>query len=139
MTSEEVQKLPKYITGITEIFYKNIPSKELVTVETLQKSVREQMFKKVNLQVEFFLKKARGTIKRRAIKLKKLSPSSFLITLSAMKGKSFCSLIARAVILGAGSSPSFAQITITVPATNGCVDSGVDVSIGEFIQFSAIG
>ncbi len=56
-----------------------------------------------------------------------------------MKGKSFFSLILSGVILGDSSSPSWAQITIKLPAINGCVDSGIDVSIGQSIQFSAIG
>jgi hypothetical protein len=56
-----------------------------------------------------------------------------------MKGRSLFSLIVSVGILGVSSAPSFARTTITLPAKNACVDSKVIVSIGDSIQFSAIG
>jgi hypothetical protein len=41
--------------------------------------------------------------------------------------------------LGTRSLPVLAQTTVAVPAIKGCVDSGINVSRGEAIQFSAIG
>ena len=56
-----------------------------------------------------------------------------------MKGRSIFSLMASLAILGAGSESALAQITITVPARTFCVDSGINVSTGDSLQFSATG
>ena len=58
MTPEEAQKLQEHITGIAEILYKNTPKSELVSLETIEKSVRQQMLKKVSPQVAFFYQKS---------------------------------------------------------------------------------
>lgn len=56
-----------------------------------------------------------------------------------MKGISIFSLMASLAVLGAGSKSALAQVTITVPATTFCVDSGINVSRGDSLQFSAMG
>lgn len=56
-----------------------------------------------------------------------------------MKGRSIFSLMVGFVICGAGSKSVVAQTTIAVPARNFCVDSGINVSRGDSLQFSASG
>jgi hypothetical protein len=56
-----------------------------------------------------------------------------------MKGRSIFSLMVGFVICGAGSESVLAQTTIAVPARSFCVDSGINVSRGDFLQFSASG
>ncbi len=56
-----------------------------------------------------------------------------------MKGRSIFSLMVGFVIFGAGSESVLAQTTIAVPAIKFCVDSGINVSRGDSLQFSASG
>ncbi|TAG97202.1 MAG: hypothetical protein EAZ09_05105 [Oscillatoriales cyanobacterium] len=56
-----------------------------------------------------------------------------------MKEISLFGLMVGFVICGAGSGSVLAQTTIAVPAKNFCVDSGINVSRGDSLQFSASG
>ncbi|MFB8797906.1 MAG: hypothetical protein U7126_27610 [Microcoleus sp.] len=56
-----------------------------------------------------------------------------------MKEISLFGLMVGFVIFGAGSESVLAQTTIAVPAKNFCVDSGINVSRGDSLQFSASG
>ena len=55
MTPEDAQQLQAYIQGIAKILYKNTPESDLVTLESIEKSVRQQMLEQVGPQVAFFL------------------------------------------------------------------------------------
>lgn len=55
MTPEEAQQLQAHITGIAKILYTNTPQSDLVSLETIEKSVRTQMLEKVSPFVAFFL------------------------------------------------------------------------------------
>lgn len=57
MTPEEAQKLQIHIAAIAEILYKNTPESDLVSLEAIEKSVRQQMLEKVSPFVAFFLSK----------------------------------------------------------------------------------
>ncbi len=57
MTPEESQKLQEHITAIAKIFYQNTPSEDLVSIETIEKSVRQQILEKVSPQVAFFFQR----------------------------------------------------------------------------------
>ena len=54
MTPLDAQKLQDYIRGIAEILYKNTDQTDLVSMETIEKSVRQQMLEHVSPQVAFF-------------------------------------------------------------------------------------
>ncbi|MEK0195171.1 MAG: hypothetical protein EAZ78_03665 [Oscillatoriales cyanobacterium] len=56
-----------------------------------------------------------------------------------MKEISLFGLMVGFVIFGAGSESVLAQTTIAVPAIKFCVDSGINVSRGDSLQFSASG
>jgi len=56
-----------------------------------------------------------------------------------MKEISLFGLMVGFVIFGAGSESVLAQTTIAVPARSFCVDSGINVSRGDSLQFSASG
>lgn len=56
-----------------------------------------------------------------------------------MKEISLFGLMVGFVIFGAGSESVLAQTTIAVPAKNFCVDSGINVSRGDSLKFSASG
>lgn len=55
MTPEDAKLLQAYIQGIAKILYKNTPESDLVSLETIEKSVRQQMLEHVSPQVAFFL------------------------------------------------------------------------------------
>lgn len=54
MTPEDAQKLQGYIRGIAEVLYKNTDKTDLVSMEAIEKSVRQQMLEHVSPQVAFF-------------------------------------------------------------------------------------
>lgn len=56
-----------------------------------------------------------------------------------MIGRSIFSLMVGFVIFGAGSESVLGQTSIAVPAKKFCVDSGINVSRGDSLQFSASG
>lgn len=56
-----------------------------------------------------------------------------------MKDRALLGFMVSLATLGTSSLPVLAQTTVAVPAIKGCVDSGINVSSGEAIQFSAIG
>ena len=55
MTPEDAQQLQAYIQGIAKILYKNSSAGDLVSLETIEKSVRQQMLEHVSPQVALFL------------------------------------------------------------------------------------
>lgn len=55
MTPEDAQQLQAYIQGIAQILYKNTSKADLVSLEAIEKSVRQQMLEHVSPQVAFFL------------------------------------------------------------------------------------
>lgn len=55
MTPEDAQQLQAYIQGIAKILYKNTPESDLVTLESIEKSVRQLLLEQVSPQVAFFL------------------------------------------------------------------------------------
>jgi len=56
-----------------------------------------------------------------------------------VKSSSIFSVMFGLTVLGAGSESVLAQTSIAVPARNFCVDSGINVSRGDSLQFSASG
>jgi len=72
MTPEEAQKLQEHITGIAEILYKNTPKSDWVSLETIEKSVREQMLEKVSPQVAFFYQRSDWNDQGTSQKIEKL-------------------------------------------------------------------
>ena len=54
MTPEDAQQLQAYIQGFAEILYKNTDNANLVSLEAIEKSVRQQMLEYVSPQVAFF-------------------------------------------------------------------------------------
>ena len=57
MTPEDAQKLQDHVRGIAEILYKNTDKTDLVSLETIEKSVRRQMLEHVSPQTAFFSSK----------------------------------------------------------------------------------
>jgi hypothetical protein len=57
MTPEDAQKLQDHVRGIAEIFYQNTDKTDLVSLETIEKSVRRQMLEHVSPQTAFFSSK----------------------------------------------------------------------------------
>lgn len=55
MTPEDAQQLQAYIQGIAQILYKNTGAADLVSLEAIEKSVRQQMLEQVSPQVALFL------------------------------------------------------------------------------------
>lgn len=66
MNPEDVQELQAHIQGIAKILYKNTDKTDLVSLETIEKSVRQQMLENVSPEVVFFIKEVTGTNKGRA-------------------------------------------------------------------------
>ncbi len=57
MTPEEVQRLQACTQEIAQILYRNTPSSELVSLESIEKSVRRQMLEHVSPEIALFLSK----------------------------------------------------------------------------------
>lgn len=55
MTPEEAQRVQECIQEIAAILYKNTAPKELVTLEAIGKTVRQQMLEHVSPQIALFL------------------------------------------------------------------------------------
>lgn len=55
MTPEDAQQLQAHIQGIAQILYRNTKDTDLVSLETIEKSVRQQMLEHVSPQVALFL------------------------------------------------------------------------------------
>lgn len=71
MTPEDAQELQAHIQGIANILYKNTNMTDLVSLEAIEKSVRQQMLEHVSPQVAFFfIKQVTGTQKGRARRLR---------------------------------------------------------------------
>lgn len=54
MTPEEGEELQAHIQGIANILYKNTNRADVVSLEAIEKSVRQQMLEHVSPQVAFF-------------------------------------------------------------------------------------
>jgi hypothetical protein len=54
MTPEDAEELQAHIQGIAKILYKNTNRTDLVSLEAIEKSVRQQMLEHVSPQVAFF-------------------------------------------------------------------------------------
>ncbi len=57
MNPEDAQELQAHIQGIAKILYKNTDKTDLVSLETREKSVRQQMLEHVSPEVAFFYQK----------------------------------------------------------------------------------
>lgn len=57
MTPEEVQRLQACTQEIAQILYRNPQSSELVSLESIEKSVRRQMLEHVSSEIAVFLSK----------------------------------------------------------------------------------
>lgn len=64
MTPEAAQQIQAHIQGIAQILYKNTNQADLVSLEAIEKSVRQQMLEHISPQVALFLSnKSRGQLK----------------------------------------------------------------------------
>lgn len=54
MNHKDAQELQAHIQGIAKILYKNTAQTDLVSLETIEKSVRQQMLEHISPQVAFF-------------------------------------------------------------------------------------
>ena len=72
MTPEDAQQLQAYIQGIAQIFYKNTSEGDLVSLEAIEKSVRQQMLEHVSPQVAFFYRTSHRDSTRQSPTLEKL-------------------------------------------------------------------
>lgn len=54
MSPEDAEELQAHIQGIAKILYKNTSRTDLVSLEAIEKSVRQQMLEHVSPQVAFF-------------------------------------------------------------------------------------
>ena len=76
MTPEEQAEVDRKLKEVAEILYKNTPEEELVTFETIELSVREQLLKTVAPKIgNFFLFSSRNKCRKKK-KNKKLYWSS---------------------------------------------------------------
>lgn len=57
MTPEQVKALQDHIQGIAAILYENTPVEKLTNLESIERTVRQQMLEHVTPQVGIFLSK----------------------------------------------------------------------------------
>lgn len=55
MTSEEVEQVQAHIREIAAILYRNTPGSELTNLETIEKSVRQQVLEHISPNIALFL------------------------------------------------------------------------------------